>query len=89
MLDKRFSKNKDIPYRIIEEEAVLVDVEDGEVIHLNEVGAQIWEAVDGKNKVSDIINHICSEFEVSEIEARRDVLSFLKDLLKKGILVDG
>lgn len=86
MLDKLFLKNKEIPYRIIEGEAVLVDVGEGEVIHLNELGAKIWETLDGKNKVNDIINCICHEFEVSEKEARQDVIDFLKGMLEKGII---
>ena len=88
MLDKCFSKNKDIPYRVIEGEAILVDVEEGEVIHLNEVGALIWEAIDGKNKVSDIVNCVCNDFEVNQSEARKDVVSFLKEILEKEVITD-
>ena len=81
---------KDIPWRIIEEEALLVDVHKGEVIHLNEVGAEVWKVInekeDEKTSVKDLIEHICSQFEVEKDTAKTDVLEFVNELVQKGLV---
>ena len=85
-LDTIISKNKRVPWRIIESEAVLVKVDSGEVVHLNEVAAEIWRIIDGKRKISGIIAHICSSFDVEKAEAEKDTLDFLESLLEKNLV---
>lgn len=82
----RISKNERIPWRIIQGDGILVDVDKGEVIHLNSVAAFVWELIDGKKTISEIIKEICSEFEVNEAIAKKDVLTFTENLLEKGII---
>jgi hypothetical protein len=81
-LDTRLAKNEKIPWRLIEEEAILLDLEEGEVVRLNPVGAEIWNAIDGMCTVEEIVAHICRTFEVSHRTAGRDVNRFLKQLLR-------
>lgn len=85
-MDVRISKNERIPWRIIEGDGILVDTDKGEVIHLNPVAAFIWQLIDGKITVSEIIKEICSEFEVNEAIAKKDVLSFTEKLLERGVI---
>ena len=84
--DNRICRKKDIPWRIIEGEAIVVEVDKGEIIHLNETGAEIWNVLDGKMTVSDIIRHICSEFEVGEELAERETMEFVDQLIDMGIV---
>jgi len=81
---------KDIPWRIIEEEALLVDVHQGEVVHLNKVGAEVWKVInekkDEKTSIKELIDHICSEFEIDENTAEKDVLDFVNELVEKGLV---
>ena len=79
-------KNEKIPWRIIEEEGVLVDVGKGEVIHLNKVAASIWGIIDGKKTVGEIIAEIRKEYEVDKQSAESDVISFLDKLSEKGVV---
>lgn len=87
-MDTCLSKNEKVPWRIIEGEAILVDVDDGEVIHLNEVGAEIWNVLDGKKTVSGIMNHIYDTFEVEKEVAKKDALEFLEELIEKKVVVE-
>lgn len=82
-----FKKNERVPWRKIEEEAILVKVDSGEVIHLNEVATEIWQAIDGKENVSAIISHIHDTFEVKKEEAEKDALEFIRALADKKIIV--
>ena len=79
-LDTIILKNERVPWRIIEGEAILVKVDSGEVIHLNEVAAEIWRIIDGKRKISEIVDHIQKDFDVDREQAEKDTLEFIKSL---------
>jgi rRNA processing protein Krr1/Pno1 len=79
-LDSIISKNARVPWRIIEGEAILVKVDSGEVIHLNEVAAEIWRIIDGKRKISEIVDHIQKDFDVDKEQAEKDTLEFIQSL---------
>jgi len=85
-LDTCVSKNGQVPWRIIEEEAVLVDVERGNVIQLNEVACFIWSQINGKKKIREIIDCVYASFEIDKGKAEKDTLEFLNELLKKRLI---
>jgi hypothetical protein len=85
-LDTRLAKNEKIPWRLIEEEAILIDREEGEVVRLNPVGAEIWSAIDGKHTVDEIVDRICGTFDVSPRKANRDVHRFINQLLRHELI---
>lgn len=82
----RLFKNEHIPWRIIEEEAILIDLEEGELVRLNPVGAEIWKVIDGTRTVEQIVDHIYRTFDVSQRKANRDVYRFLKSLLRHELV---
>ena len=84
-MDVRISKNESTPWRIIEDEAILLNVDKSEVIHLNEVGTTIWRCLDGEKTVSQIIESICRRFDVGRDSAKKDVLEFLDELIKEEV----
>jgi len=49
---------------------------------LNETGAFIWEHINGKSSVEDIINELMSEYEIDYETASDDVFSFIDDMRK-------
>ena len=79
-------KNKKVPWRIIESEAVLVNIDGAEVIHLDEVAAQIWRAIDGNNTLNEIVDIIYNVFEAEKSVIQKDTVDLLSRLLKKGII---
>ncbi|MFH1537994.1 MAG: PqqD family protein [bacterium] len=76
----------DIPFRIIEGEAVLVNTGTHEVIHLNDTGTFVWENINGDSDLGTIVKRLMDEFEVEEAAAREDVLSFASNLIEKGLI---
>lgn len=79
-------KNEDIAWRKIDDDAILIDMDEEEVTHFNEVAAQIWAALDGKTSVTEISEHIQSLFEVDLEKAKNDVFAFLNKLLQKEMV---
>ena len=80
-------RSKDTASRMIDGEAVIVIPQEGVVTVLNETGAGIWQLLDGRNTVEDIINIISSEFDVSRDQAEKDTLDFIEELIEKDMVV--
>jgi hypothetical protein len=55
------------------------------VFTLNETGAFIWEQIDGKRTLSDIIDLLTAEYETDKNTAGRDVFDFIDNM--KSFLV--
>lgn len=79
-------KNEDIAWRKIDDDAILIDMDEEEVTHFNEVGAEIWVTLDGTKSAAEIIEHIRSQFEVDLEQAKKDVFAFLNKLLQKEMV---
>lgn len=72
-------------------EYVLVPVTDNiadmnSVYTLNETGAFIWEQIDGKRNIEEIISLLTAEYEIDHINAEADVLSFVENMSKYLII---
>jgi hypothetical protein len=85
-LDKVYRVSDRVASRKIVDEVILVPLrssvaETENLYSLNEVGARIYDLVDGKRAVRDIIAAIEEEFEVSTEQAQEDVTQFLEQLL--------
>lgn len=84
-LDSVFSKSPGIVSRKTGNEYVLVPVIDNiadmnSVFILNETGAFIWENINGKNTIGEIIEKLVTEFETEKETAIEDVLDFCKKM---------
>jgi methyltransferase-like protein len=56
------------------------------VYTLNETGAFVWERIDGKNSVEDLIDAVVNEYETDKETATKDVLALLGDMNKYLII---
>jgi hypothetical protein len=52
------------------------------VYTLNETGAFIWEQIDGKRNVEEIINELTNEYDIEKQNAESDVFTFIEDMSK-------
>ncbi len=89
MLEKMLNRNKDVAWRVIENEAILISAEDSMLHSLDEVGTRIWELADGSNTVGAIVEKIFEEYEVDRETAETDVVEFVTNLAseKLGLLL--
>jgi methyltransferase-like protein len=56
------------------------------VYTLNETGAFIWELIDGKKSVNEIINALTAEYDTDFETASSDLFSFCDDMSKYLII---
>lgn len=76
----------DVVGSIVGSEAILIQPERAKVKVLNEVGARIWELMDGSRRVAEIAAQISREYQVSVEEAQRDAWEFIQGLVDRGLL---
>lgn len=67
-------------------EAVIILPAIGKVKVLNDVGARIWQLLDGVNRVEEVVAAILREYAIGAVQAQGDVLSFLDDLMRRGVV---
>jgi hypothetical protein len=72
--------------RLLDQEAVIVLPDKGEVKVLNEVGARIWALADGSRSVREIAAEIARQYDVSAVQAEADTLEFLRELREKALI---
>lgn len=72
--------------RRLEKEAVLVMPVKGKIKVLNDVGARVWELIDGRRTVGEIITLIAQEYEISTDTVSPDIHTFLTQLADRGMI---
>jgi len=91
MNEKYYLQDNNLVTRSISGETILVPIKNnvgdlGSIYTLNEVGTLIWQKLDGKTSVAQIINVIVQEYAVAEAEATADVSELLEQLLSAGLI---
>jgi len=79
-------KHPEIVGRFLENEAVLVMPLRGKVKVLNELGARIWDLMDGTRTVGEIIDAICQEYDAPIDTITTDTTEFLSQLADRGMI---
>ena len=82
-IDDTVQRNERMPWRIIEDEAILVNIDNEMVIHLNQVAAEIWSTMDGKKTVREIVDAVHGMFKADRPTIEKDVVKFIDELLEK------
>ena len=72
-------------WRIIEGEAMILSLDTKAFRGLNAAGSRVWELIDGRNSVDEIVEVVVREFDVTRERAAADVSVFVQQLLDKGL----
>ena len=56
------------------------------VYTLNETGAFIWEQIDGKRSIEEIITELTNEYDIDKQNAESDVFTFIDNMSKYLII---
>jgi hypothetical protein len=90
-LESILSQSTSIVTRKTGNEYVLVPITNNiadmnSVYTLNETGAFIWEHIDGKRSVEEIIDELTNEYNIDKQNAESDVLTFIDNMSKYLII---
>lgn len=73
-------------FRVIDNEAVILNLENGIYYSLNEVGTKVWELMDGKKSIKDLTAAITAQYDVDEMTVEKDIIELVSDLLSEGLV---
>ncbi|MBL7198360.1 MAG: PqqD family protein [Candidatus Omnitrophica bacterium] len=86
-LTQKFSIDKDnVTYRIIDGEAVILNLDDGNYYSLNEVGTKIWEAINRQKSLGKILSLLEEKYQLPEKRLKSDLMRLVKDLKKEELI---
>lgn len=71
--------------RVIDGKAVVITIDTNELHVLNPVATRVWQLSDGR-ALSNVVEQIIGEFEVSRCQAEKDVVQFAREMLNLGAL---
>jgi hypothetical protein len=86
VLGHKIQRHKEVAWRMIDGEAVIITPTDSTMHSLNDVGTRIWELITGTRSLKDVAEVINSEFDVDLERAQKDTLWFVECLAKKGLI---
>ena len=89
--DKIPAQTRDLAWRIIDGEAVIVSLADQkghseELCLLNETATRIWELIDGKSTIEAIVKQVAEEYDVDAQTMQSQVGRFLITLAKSELI---
>jgi len=93
-LNAIYKQSEDVVAREVQGEFIIIPVTSGigdledAIFTLNEAGRSIWDKLDGKRSLKEVVGYLASEFDASSAEIEKDVLGFKEQLLKRRILIE-
>ena len=88
-LDAVLKRSPDAAYRIYDGQATIVLPAHAEVNVLNEFGSAVWDAIDGRSTLAQILDRLLPEYDISREQAEADLLEFVATLQEHGMLSAG
>ena len=86
-LSRVYVINSEVAHREIEGQILILRPDDNFLYTLNGSGRLIWLGIVKKKKLATIVKNVSKEFGISDETARGDVLSFVRELEAKRIIL--
>ncbi len=91
-LTTKYALSENVVARDVQGEFIIIPITSGvgdedEIFTMNETGRAIWDRLDGKRTLKDVIEDLNSEFEGKQEDIQKDVLGIADELLKRKMIV--
>ncbi|MEN8008275.1 MAG: PqqD family protein [Candidatus Krumholzibacteriota bacterium] len=89
MMDMKtiLTHNEECPVRTIGSGLVIVSSEGNETHSIEDIGAFIWNRIDGRKALDEILDDILNEYEVAAPTAAEDLQMFITQLMEAGLVL--
>jgi len=86
MFDMKAAKAPDVMIRQVGEEAVVLDLNSGRYLGLDDVATRMWQALVGSESVEDAYVQLRGTYRVAPETLRQDLEKLVKELIDLGLL---
>lgn len=82
----RLVRNTGLPNAPIENEIVFLNLAKDNYVALDDIGRRIWELLETPRRVDEVCRQLNQEFDAAPERIAADVLPFLEDMRKEGLV---
>lgn len=86
MTDRRYEPARDVLYRELDDEAILLHLESGEYYGLDGTGPHLWRLLAARRSVDEVVAVLLAEYDVPEDRLRRDLDELIGELVSRDLL---
>jgi len=86
MLKQNTESGSRFIWRIVDDEALIVDLESGGFFSLDRVGTEVWTGLKDGLDLAQIVDAIAGKYGVDEQTVQRDVSELLEELSREGLM---
>jgi len=80
-------RSQEVLHSMVDEEAIMMNINTGEYHNINEIGNMIWELLESPISFEMICQAIMETYEVSQEVCEAEVMRFIQELLDKKLVV--
>jgi hypothetical protein len=84
--DSRVVRSEEFITSTVDNELVMMSLEKGTYYGLDAIGSQIWEHIAAPITIDALCQNLVDAFEVDPAQCQTDVLAFLNELHKEGMV---
>jgi hypothetical protein len=84
--DHAFNLSEDVLFQEVSGETVLLDLASEQYFGLDEVGTRIWQLLNDRKTVSEMVDILLNEYEVQRGPLEADVRELLRTLMEAGLI---
>ena len=70
----------------LEESLVMMDIDAGKYYLLDDIASFVWTRLAEPTSVADLVDELCSRYDVAPGHCEADILPFLSELHEKGLV---
>ena len=73
----------------LEEWLVMMDIDAGKYYLLDDIASFVWTRLAAPTSVGELVDELCSRYDVAPARCEADILPFLTELHEKGLVQQG
>ena len=85
-LNSRIKISKDVLFRELEGEAVMLNPQNGVYFGLNQMGTILWALMQKQSRLSDILKSMTEQYEIDSKICQEDLFRFVSHLEKNQLI---
>ena len=82
----QFFRNPDLVSTDMDGETVMMSIDKGAYFGIGGIGTDIWELLSMPHTLDSLVAAICTDYDVSAPDARRDIASFLDRMVENDLV---
>ncbi len=87
-LQSRLRPNEEeVAGKVMDGEAIIINLSNGIYYSMDKVGGLIWELIDGRYSLEEMVTALCARYDVSAEKAKSDVERLLGELVQENLVL--